>query len=1054
MSDIRARLAGLTSERRAELLARLSQQATPVLAPRRRTGPVPASFAQRTLWFLDRLAPGQATYHTGMLLTMTGPLDVAALQRAFAEVVRRHEGLRTRFDDGPSQCVLPEVDASLPLSEVFDVKEFTRQPFDLTEGPLWRARLMRVAPEHHVLVLVVHHIVIDGWSLGVIMSDLAAVYRGESLDPAPLQYIDYSEWQREWLEGKNHDDLVEYWRERLAGSPITEFSPDRPRSVQLSYEGGRQERTFPAFTHLDAFAKAEHTTSFTVYLAAFLILVHRYTGMDDIVIGAPSANRSRLETERIVGFFANMLVLRTDLSGDPTVRELLARVRETVLGAFAHCELPFERLVDALRPKRDPSRSPFFQIGFTAAEETPEPEFPGLKVESTFVDPATSRFDLSWWVTARAAGLHVGVEYNSALFDPESVGQFIGHYANVLEGMLADPDRPISTVALLSAEERHEIVTRWNGPSLEIPPSSVPALFEKRVREAPSAVALVVGDIEVSYAELNRRANRIAGWLRAEGAEPGKLVALCLPRGVDLIASVLAVLKTGAAYVPIDPTFPAARRAVILEDADPVAVLEAIPDLQAFSEQDVDCPAGPGDVAYVMYTSGTTGRPKGVLIEHHSIVGFVQAAQQLFELSPADRILGYASATFDVFVGEVFNALLTGARLCLAQEEDRLSIPRLQRLLETAGVTVTDLPPAVMALLEPERLPALRIVFVGGEAFPGELVNRWNPGRRFFNGYGPTECTVTMVVHECPGEWTSSPPIGLPIANHAAHVVDRHLEPMPYGVPGELVIGGEGLTRGYLNAPDLTAEKIVADPFGSTSDGRLYRTGDLVKRQRDGSIVFLGRIDHQVKIRGMRIELGDIEAAIATHPGVDQVVAIAWSDERGEKHLVAYVTGDTVESAELREHLAELLPRYMLPSYWVVLETMPLTVSGKVDHRRLPAPSLTGTAQAVAPSTETERIVAQDLLAGLLRVERVGVTDDFFELGGNSLQAALLMSRITSTFGVEVSLADFYLSPTVGQLARHIDRLRASGEDDLLKEIEEMSEEEALRLLEIERQRS
>ncbi len=1065
MSDLRATLAGLTPERRAELLARLSASVStpsaPVLAARPRGGPVPVSFAQRTLWFLDRLAPGQATYHTGMTLTMTGPLDVEALQRAFATVVERHEGLRTRFEegtDGPTQSVMSNVDSRLPITEPFDVREFTRQAFDLEIGPLWRARLIREAPDRHVLVLVVHHIIIDGWSLGIIVSELAALYRGEHLDPVPLHYIDYSEWQREWLAGPRRDELVKYWREKLDGVPISEFPTDRPRPAQINYEGGRREHTFPANARLDELVKAERTTPFAVYMTAFLILMHRYTGLDDLAVGVPSANRGELETESIVGFFANMLVMRTDLSGDPTARELMQRVRETALDAFAHGELPFERLVDALRPPRDPSRSPLFQVGFTAEGESTPPGFAGLKVEQRFVDPATSRFDLSWWATAKPGELHVGVEYNSTLFDPESVDQFIRHYGAVLTEVLSDPDRPISTLPLLSADERQELITRWNGHALPIPRISVPAMFSERVRQAPDSVALVVDGREYSYAELDRRANRLANALRAKGAGVGQLVALCLPREVDLIASVLAVLKTGAAYVPIDPTLPAARRMAILDDAQPVVQLDEMPqDLESFSDEDVACPAGPDDVAYVMYTSGTTGQPKGVLIEHHSIIGFVLASQELFDLTEADRILGYASPTFDVFVGEVFNALLLGGRLCLAQDEDRLSIPRLQRLLESARVTWTDLPPAVMALLEPERMPALRNVFVGGELFPGELVNRWNRGRHFFNGYGPTECTVTMVVHDCLGRWDSSPPIGLPIANHAAHVVDRHMEPMPYGVPGELVIGGEGLTRGYLNAPDLTAQKIVEDPFGSTSDGRLYHTGDLVKRQRDGSIMFIGRIDQQVKIRGMRIELGDIEAAIASHTGVDQVAAVVWADERGEKHLVAYVVA-SVDVAQLRAHVAELLPRYMSPAYWVRLETMPLTVSGKTDRRRLPAPAVERVTEIVAPSTETERVLAEDILAALLRLDRIGVTEDFFELGGNSLQAAQLMWRITQAFEVEVRLADFFQSPTVAHLAGVIDRLRSSDVDDeadaVLAEIEQMSEEEAARLLESERQRS
>jgi amino acid adenylation domain-containing protein len=640
--------------------------------------------------------------------------------------------------------------------------------------------------------------------------------------------------------------------------------------------------------------------------------------------------------------------------------------------------------------------------------------------------------------------------------------------------MLARPDGRLSGVRMLTQAERTELVTRWNGPPLPLPATTVPGEFAARVREAPGAVALVAGGQVIRYAELDRRANRLAHLLIAAGAGPGERVAFCLHRDADLITAVLAVLKAGAAYLPLDPGYPPARLAAVLDDARPVAVLchadlaallphghallvldELAGQLASQPDTDPEPAISPSDVAYVLYTSGTTGRPKGVLIEHHSVIGFVRAARELFELSPADRVLGYASATFDVSVGEYFNALLTGARLVLAGDEERLSIPRLQELIETAGVTVTDLPPAVMALLEPERFAALRIVFAGGEAFPGELVNRWNPGRRFFNGYGPTECTVTMIVYECGGAWAGSPPIGLPIAGHVALVLDGGLEPVPYGVAGELVIGGEGLTRGYLNAPELTDEKIVPDRFGCTGDGRLYRTGDLVRRQRDGNIVFIGRIDQQVKIRGLRIEPGDVEAALATCPGTGSVAVIPWTDPGGERHLVAYVSwlaGPGVTAAALREHLTRLLPMYMVPSYYVVLDALPLTVSGKIDHARLPPPSPGAkdeTAATAEPATGTERVLAEEIFGPLLQADRVGATDDFFDLGGNSLRAAQVLLQIKERFGVTVGIGDFLRSPTVTQVALTVDQLVAEqlGDDELLALIEQLPDADAARLL-------
>jgi len=1091
MGDLRTRLGALSGDQRADLRARLAA-ARRDTRPAPRSGPVPASFAQRTLWFLDRLAPGNAGYHTGVTYALTGALDVPALRRAFARVVDRHESLRTEFledADGPLQRILDTVECPLPVTDVAGddaadriALEETRRPFDLRRGPLWRARLLRLAPEHHVFVLVAHHIVVDGWSFGVLTADLGAYYRAESgmpvelPAPLPLQYADHSEWQRAELTGPAGTELAAHWRDRLAGLPTVELPTDRPRPTRMTYTGARHERLLPPalVEAAAALVRAERATPFAVYLTAFAALLHRYTGLTDVVVGSPTAGRTRLETEPLVGFFAGMLPLRMDVGDDPTGRDLLARVQGTVREAFTHGELPFELIVDAVRPRRDPSRSPLFQIGFTAEEWAPPPQLPGVTVERAYVDAGTSRFDLSWWVTAGPDGLHVAVEYNSDLYDAETVAQLVEHYGRMLRGLLADPDRAVSTISLMSAAERRDMVTRFDGPRRPVPRTSVVAAFAAQVRRAPRAVALVVGGAEYDYAELDRRADRLAALLRARGAGPGRLVALCLGRGTDLIVAVLAVLRSGAAYVPIDPTNPPARIQVILDDAEPVCVLthrrlaDRLPGAGAGAGTIVldepwpaapAAPAGPGpepgDLAYVMYTSGTTGQPKGVAVEHHSVIGFVAAMTELFHLTPADRILGYASPTFDVFVGEVFMALLTGARLCLAEDEDRLSMPRLQRLMETTAVTVTDLPPAVMALLRPERFPALRIVFAGGELFPGELVNRWNPGRHFFNGYGPTECTVTMVVHECTGRWSSPPPIGLPIANHAAHVLDRHGEPVPYGVPGELVIGGEGLARGYHNAPELTAEKFIADPFGSTADARLYRTGDLVTRRRDGAIVFLGRIDTQVKVRGIRIELGEIEAVLVTDPRVDQAAVVAWTDPRGERHLVAYVTaapGQQPGPAQLRAALAERLPRSMVPSYWVLMDSLPLTLSGKVDRRALPEPdpSARPPREVVAARTRTERVLAEELVARALGVDLVGVTDDFFELGGNSLQAAALMTRVADTFGVEASLADFFAAPTVATLAGLIDREVAAAGRDVLAEITELSDEEAARLLEAE----
>jgi amino acid adenylation domain-containing protein len=1093
MADLIQRLSRLPGDRRAAFLAKLrsgTASAVPPLARRVHEAPPPVSYGQETIWFVDRLAPGRATYNVSTGYWLRGRLDVPALAGALAEVVARHEALRTALrdkGDGPVQEIAEHLEVTLPVSDVTGASVEAvralavaegRLPFDLSRHPLWRLRLLRLAGDEHLLVVVVHHVIYDGWSMGVFARDLAAAYARltghEAPDrPAPVvQYPDYAMWQRDWLAGPRGAELVEFWRRRLAGAPVLAFPTDRPRPPEITYDGGAQRMRLPArlATRVQRLARAEGVTANTVLTAAFLAFLQRYTGQDDLVIGSPTANRGQVEVEDLIGYFVNLMVIRADLSGDPDTRQLLARVGRTMSDAVAHGELPFERLVHALRPARDPSRPPFFQIAFAYQNAGDPLSLPGLEVREESLEPGTSRFDFSWNVTETAGGLELYVEYNTDLFDAETIAQHLRHYVRLLTGMLDDPTLPISRLPMLDAAERAELIALGSGPDRPVPEGTIVDLFAERVRRAPDATAVVVGGDSLTYAELDERTDRLAAALRAAGAAPGALVAVCLPRSPDLIVAVLAVLKSGAGYVPVDATYPPARIATILDDAAPVAVF-SITDLtdrlpshgprRLLLDQPLATPPAaqsrpePGDIAYVIYTSGTTGRPKGVLIEHAAVVNFIAAMQELFSLTPADRVLGFASINFDVSVFEIFSALLTGASLYLAREDERLDPRALQRLMEDAQISVVDIPPAVLALLDPDRLSALRIAFIGCELYPGNLVERWNRGRRFFNGYGPTECTVTMVVQECVGaSWPVSPPIGLPIANHVAHVVDRRLEPVPHGVAGELVVGGLGLTPGYLNAPELTAAKIIPDPFGTAPGGRLYRTGDLVLRQRCGAIVFLGRIDQQVKIRGRRIELGEIEAILATHPRVGPVVVDVHTDAAGDRQLVAYYTraADPVPTpAELREHLAAQLPGWMVPTYYVPLAALPLNGSGKVDRRALPAPGsdarpTTSTAQ---PTTPTERILAEEIFAPVLGLPSVGVDDGFFALGGHSLQATHLLSRIRTTFGVEIGLAAFLRAPTVAALAALVDRGQAAALDDdsMLALIERMSDEAAAKLL-------
>jgi amino acid adenylation domain-containing protein len=1102
MTDMTQRLAALPAERRAQFLARLRAQAEGAArqgpTPRGDTGPAPLSHAQETLWFLNRLAPDSPTYNVPLCTRLQGDLDVSALRLALAAVVARHEALRTAIverEDGPVQVVAPEVPVELPLIEVAGddheqrlaaaralVDERIKAPFDLSRMPMWRAVLIRVAPDDHLFLFDVHHIVFDGWSLGVLTGELAEVYRSlrdgdePQLPDLPVQYPDYAVWQRDWLDNGELDKLATYWRDKLAGAEVLEFPTDRPRGDTLTFAGGvgSFKVGHEGLEQARELAREEGTTPFDVLVAAFFTLLHRYSGLEDLVIGSPDANRRHDAVSSVIGFFVNMMVLRGDVSGDPTFRELVQRVKRVALDAHAHGDLPFNKLVDAVNPTRDPSRSPIFQIVFTLQNASTTTGLPGLVTSEEVVRVGTSRFDMSWNVlepTVPGADALLGIEFNTDLFDGESIARFARHYDELLRTLTADPYAPLSAADVLSPADKESLAEVSSGPVRPVRETTVVEQFEARVEESPDSVAVVVEDIGTSYAELNARANRLAALLRQRGAEPGTRIGLCLRRNVDLPTAMLAVLKTGAAYVPLDPTHPPARVAEIAADAGvraviahadvagtvsavaaPVVTLDGVrAELAAMSAQNPPLAAKPGDVAYIIYTSGSTGGPKGVLLEHRGVVNFIDSTRDLFDLTPADRVLGFASMTFDVSVFETFSALLTGARLCLATDDERLSIDRLQSLMERAGITVIDLPPTVMPLLTPEKFTDLRIVFVGGEAFSGELANRWNPGRRLFNGYGPTECTVTMIVEECPGTWDASPPIGLPMANHVAHVLDRDLRQVPIGVPGELVIGGAGLARGYLDRAELTAEKFVTDPFGTAPGGRLYRTGDLVKRLPDGRLVFLGRLDQQVKIRGLRIELGEVESALASFAGIGPVSVQPWTDDAGDKHLVGYLTGVIEQQVpSVREHLGTLLPSYMIPSYFVVLDELPLTSSGKVDWRGLPAPdpNSAGDGSGDEPRTATERVLLCEVLTPLLRNDRLGVHDDFFQAGGNSLQAAQLMSAINRRFEVEIALTDFFVSPTVAHLAAIIDTVRAArlSDDDLLDTLENMSDEEAVRM--------
>ncbi|MBM7773853.1 amino acid adenylation domain-containing protein [Actinokineospora baliensis] len=1027
---------------------------------------LPLSFGQEQLWFIDQLAPGQSTYTIAGTLELTGPLDRQALGRAVDAVVARHEVLRTRLvtDDAtgsPVQVVDPAVPVPVPLVDLTAldrdelaarveavIGEEAARPFALDRGALLRTTLVRRGPESHCLVIVVHHAVFDGWSFGVFTADLLACYTAEvtgaphGLAELPVQFADYALWERDRLRGAVADDLVEYWQRTLAGAPALQLPTDRPRPVVQTYDGDVVTIELPAelAAAMRALARGAETTVFTVLMAAFQVLLHRFSGQDDIVVGTVSANRGRPELAPLVGYLVNTLAIRGDLSGDPAFRELLRRTHTTVLGAYSHQDLPFARLVDALRVHRDPSRHPVFQVGLQLADGTgADHEAAGVSVRPSAVTSTAAKFDLLLAAAEHSEGIGVTASFATALFDRASVVRLLGCFRVLLEGIVTDPDRPLSRLPLLTATDRHRELVEWNDTGTEHPDRCLHEVFEARVAATPDAVAVVLGAEEVSYAELDARANRVARRLRELGVGPERLVGICMRRSTDRMAAILGVLKAGGGYVPLDPEYPAARLGFMVEDAHMEVVVTdsasaaAVPgetghvlDLDGHDLSDVPAtapgyPVDPSSVAYVIYTSGSTGKPKGVVVEHRNAVAFATGEIEHWPLGPGDRVLQFASLNFDVSVLDMFGALLSGACLVLAESQTLLSPPRLAELIRAERITFMCLPPAVLNLIADERFPDLRVVIAGGEAFSSDLVAKWaRPGLRFINGYGPTETTVGATMAQCADDGVDPPPIGLPLPNYTAYVLDATMEPVPVGVAGELYIGGKGVTRGYLNRPELTEQRFVRDPFSAVPGARLYRTGDIARRRPDGNLQFLGRADDQVKIRGLRVELGEIESTLAAHPAVAQAVVVVGADRTGDKQLVGYArlaTPGAVTPADLRLHMADRLPGFMVPPHLLVLESFPLNANGKVDRSRLPDPAEAGAGTGSTPPRTVVETVLADIYADLLNLPEVGVESSFFDLGGNSLQAMQLITRLRRDLAVDTDVTTIFLSPTVERLA-------------------------------------
>ncbi len=1100
-------VADLAERVEAALLSEAGLEAPPI-EPTTRDGDIPLSFAQQRLWFLDQLAPDNLFYNIPTAVKLEGSLDVGALERILNEIVRRHEVLRTTFrakDGKPVQVIAPELEVSLPVEDLTHLPEEkreaeafrlmqqeVRQPFDLTEGPLLRARLLKLGDREHIAAVATHHIVSDGWSMGVFVEELAALYeaftsgRASPLPELPIQYADFAQWQREWLQGEVLESQLAYWEEQLRDQPLMlDLPTDRPRPAMQTWRGATETFSLPPdlVEQVRALRRDEGVTLFMTLLAAYQTLLRRYSGQEDISVGTAIANRNRREIEGLIGFFVNTLVMRTDLSGGPSFRELLRRVREVALGAYTHQDVPFEMLVDRLQPERDMSRTPLFQVAFVLQNVPIDPvELPGLTLTPVEADTGTAKFDLMLTLSETPNGLNGALDYNTDLFDASTIRRMVGHFQTLLEGAVENPEQRITKLPLLTKNEERQLLVDWNATALDTPTyRCAHELFEARVTRQPEAVALVFEGEELSYAELDRRANRLAHHLQNLGVGPDNLIGISTDRCPEMIVGILGTLKAGGAYLPLDPTYPQERLAFMMDDADvPIVLTQAHlldrlgldhggptaicldAEWSVIAQEQGNKPEShvtPENLAYVIYTSGSTGRPKGTMLRHRGLSNLTDAQRRSFGIGEGSRVLQFSPFSFDASVWETFMALANGATLCLGRQETLTSGPDLLRLMRERGVTNVTLPPSVLSVLEPKDIPELETVISAGEACTAELVARWAPGRDFFNAYGPTETTVCATMYLCHEDEPGSPPIGRPIANTKLYVLDENMQPLPVGVRGELHVGGVSLAKGYLNRPELTAERFVRDPFSDDPDAHLYKTGDLARYREDGNLEFIGRIDHQVKLRGFRIELGEIEAVLRAHSDVQEAVALARSDIPGGEGLVAYVVpedGAEPEREQLRGFLREKLPEYMVPSFFVTVEAFPLTPAGKVDRPSLPAPDGGRPdleREYVAPRTPMEERLAE-ICADLLNVERVGVYDSFFELGGHSLLATQFISRVREAFGVLVPLRTIFEHPRVAELAQQIQALRDTGPSDadkiaeLLGQLERLSDEEARSLLE------
>ena len=1038
----------------AVLLAGTPGNVLPAITVVDRNEVLPLSYAQQRMWFLSQLDGVSEAYHIPQSLRIQGELDRVALRRALDRLIVRHESLRTTFatvDGTPVQCIgdaqssrfaLVEHDlrghaAALEELRALSVQE-SRSAFDLQTGPLVRGRLIQMARDAHVLLLTMHHIVSDGWSMGVFVRELNALYESyrvggdDPLAPLQVQYADYAVWQRSLLSGEVLAAQSAYWKEQLSGAPpMLELRTDRVRPLQQDLTGAQVLVEFdaPLTAQLKSLSQRHGTTLFMTLLAGWGALLSRLSGQDDVVIGTPVANRHRAEVEDVIGFFVNTLAVRLDYSGRPSVSQLLDRVKRRSLQAQEHQDMPFEQVVELVNPPRSLSHTPVFQVMFAwQNNEQSALDLDGLQVSRLGVGYSVAKFDLTLELMESDGCIRGSLQYATSLFERETVQRYVAYLSRLFSEMVAAEDADITRIAVMPPAERHQVLVEWNATERPYPSGRcVHELFEEQVARTPAAVAVVHDDVQISYGELNARANRLARYLRSLGVGPESRVALCLERSVEMVVSILAVLKAGGAYVPLDPTYPQDRLIYMLEDSVPSVVLThgvVAPNVRAVLDRGVAPvirmdqlelasdgssanPAQgdltPANLAYMIYTSGSTGRPKGVMTEHRALNNRLFWMQRAYGLAHDDVVLQKTPFTFDVSVWEILWPLLQGAKLVVARAEGHKDVEYLSEVVGAQRVTTLHFVPSMLQMFlmnaNVSKCASLRRVICSGEALPSVLVTLFHEtfgDVELHNLYGPTEAAIDVTWWPCAvGEVPDLTPIGRPIDNTRMYILDERLNPVPIGVAGELYIGGAGVARGYWNRADLTSERFIGSPF--VAGDRLYKTGDVGRYLSDGTIEFLGRNDFQVKIRGFRIELGEIESALRRYAGVRESVAVASDGGDGEKRLVAYYVAaegaEVIDAEKLRSHLQSELPEYMIPAAYVLLESMPLTTSGKVDRKILPAPdgSAYFTRRYEAPRGEVEETLAR-IWRELLKVERIGRHDIFFALGGHSL----MMVRVSS----------------------------------------------------------